>query len=357
MSLIKKLSARLQNHPKRIVYPEGADPRILQAARQFSTRKLGVPILLGKREKISEIAASIDVRLDGMKIIDPVSSDDFGELCRLMKAFPRFKALDDDGIRNLVSNPNYYSTLMVASGRADAMLAGATTVSSGALRPIFQIIPLQKGFKTASSIMILSTGRPEIGADGDLFLADCGVIPEPDERQLCDIALTTGMLANQLTLQTPRIAMLSFSSKASTSAHPSVVKVKAATALAHDKAKRDMLDMEVDGELQIDAALSPEVARLKHISSSVAGKANVLIFPDLDSGNIASKMIRVLAPDIECYGQILTGLTKPAAPESTPTALRTVTGSPINAAEIRSTISGVIVTITDASTGEVLPSP
>ena len=199
MSLIKKLSARLQNHPKRIVYPEGADPRILQAARQFSTRKLGVPILLGKREKISEIAASIDVRLDGMKIIDPVSSDDFGELCRLMKAFPRFKALDDDGIRNLVSNPNYYSTLMVASGRADAMLAGATTVSSGALRPIFQIIPLQKGFKTASSIMILSTGRPEIGADGDLFLADCGVIPEPDERQLCDIALTTGMLANQLT--------------------------------------------------------------------------------------------------------------------------------------------------------------
>lgn len=172
---------------------------------------------------------------------------------------------------------------------------------------------MQKGFKTASSIMILSTGRPEIGADGDLFLADCGVIPEPDERQLCDIALTTGMLANQLTLQTPRIAMLSFSSKASTSAHPSVVKVKAATALAHDKAKRDMLDMEVDGELQIDAALSPEVARLKHISSSVAGKANVLIFPDLDSGNIASKMIRVLAPDIECYGQILTGLTKPAA--------------------------------------------
>lgn len=313
MSLIKKLSARLQNHPKRIVYPEGADPRILQAARQFSTRKLGVPILLGEREKISEIAASIDVRLDGMKIIDPVSSDDFGELCRLMKAFPRFKALDDDGIRNLVSNPNYYSTLMVASGRADAMLAGATTVSSGALRPIFQIIPLQKGFKTASSIMILSTGRPEIGADGDLFLADCGVIPEPDERQLCDIALTTGMLANQLTLQTPRIAMLSFSSKASTSAHPSVVKVKAATALAHDKAKRDMLDMEVDGELQVDAALSPEVARLKHISSSVAGKANVLVFPDLDSGNIASKMIRVLAPEVECYGQILTGLTKPAA--------------------------------------------
>lgn len=187
-----------------------------------------------------------------------MSSDDFGELCRLMKAFPRFKALDDDGIRNLVSNPNYYSTLMVASGRADAMLAGATTVSSGALRPIFQIIPLQKGFKTASSIMILSTGRPEIGADGDLFLADCGVIPEPDERQLCDIALTTGMLANQLTLQTPRIAMLSFSSKASTSAHPSVVKVKAATALAHDKAKRDMLDMEVDGDASDRRRVSPE---------------------------------------------------------------------------------------------------
>ena len=288
MPLIKKLSARLQNHPKRIVYPEGADPRILQAARQFSTRKLGVPILLGDREKISEIAAAIDVRLDGMKIIDPVKSDDFAELCRIMKALPKFRALDDDGIHNLVSNPNYYSTLMLATGRADAMLAGATTSSSNALRPIFQIIPLQKAFRTASSIMILSTGRPEVGIDGDLFLADCGVIPEPTEEQLCNIALTTGLLANQLTLQTPRIAMLSYSSKASTSNHPSIIKMKAATALVHEKAKRDMLDMEVDGELQIDAALSPEVARLKNISSSVAGKANVLIFPDLDSGNISS---------------------------------------------------------------------
>ena len=267
MPLIKKLSARLQNHPKRIVYPEGADPRILQAARQFSTRKLGVPILLGDREKISEIAAAIDVRLDGMKIIDPVKSDDFAELCRIMKALPKFRALDDDGIHNLVSNPNYYSTLMLATGRADAMLAGATTSSSNALRPIFQIIPLQKAFRTASSIMILSTGRPEVGIDGDLFLADCGVIPEPTEEQLCNIALTTGLLANQLTLQTPRIAMLSYSSKASTSNHPSIIKMKAATALVHEKAKRDMLDMEVDGELQIDAALSPEVARLKNISS------------------------------------------------------------------------------------------
>lgn len=313
MSLIKKLSARLQNHPKRIVYPEGADPRILQAARQFSTRKLGVPILLGNRDKIVEVAASIDVRLDGMKIIDPVLSDDFGELCRLMKAFPRFKGIDDDGIKNFVANPNYYSTLMLASGRADAMLAGATTVSSSALRPIFQIIPLQKGFKTASSIMILATERPEIGVNGDLFLADCGVIPEPTERQLCDIALTTGILANQLTLQTSRVAMLSYSSKASISNQPSVVKVKSAAALAHEKATADNLDIEVDGELQVDAALSPEVARLKNITSSVAGKANVLIFPNLDSGNIASKMIKMLAPEVSCFGQILTGLTKPAA--------------------------------------------
>ena len=317
MPLIKKLSARLQNHPKRIVYPEGADPRILQAARQFSTRKLGVPILLGDREKISEIAAAIDVRLDGMKIIDPVKSDDFAELCRIMKALPKFRALDDDGIHNLVSNPNYYSTLMLATGRADAMLAGATTSSSNALRPIFQIIPLQKAFRTASSIMILSTGRPEVGIDGDLFLADCGVIPEPTEEQLCNIALTTGLLANQLTLQTPRIAMLSYSSKASTSNHPSIIKMKAATALVHEKAKRDMLDMEVDGE------------RLKNISSSVAGKANVLIFPDLDSGNISSKMIKVLAPEIECYGQILTGLTKPAAQISRGSSVPNIFGTSV----------------------------
>lgn len=314
MALVKKLSARLQNHPKRIVYPDGEDLRIMQAARQFATRKLGVPILLGDRENIKSIAAQNDIRLDGIKIITPKESDDFQELCKAYKAIIRFhKNTESEDVEAVVETPIYYAALMLATGRADAMLAGANSTTASALRPILQVIPLQKGVKTASSMMILSTGREDIGVSGDLFLADCDVIAEPTEEQICDIALTTGTLANQLTLQTARVAMLACTSKSPTSSHATSLKMRSAAALVHAKAKADSLDIEVDGELQVDAALSPEVARLKNISSSVAGKANVLVFPDLNSGNITSKMAQIIFPDVECYGQILTGLTKPVA--------------------------------------------
>lgn len=204
MALVKKLSARLQNHPKRIVYPEGNDPRIIQAARQFATRKLGVPILIGEKSKIEEQAKSLDVRLDGIKIIDPVTADDSVALMKLLCGMPKFKDFDPQEINALALQPNYFATLMMATGRADAMVAGATVATSSVLRPVLQIIPLQKNFSTASSMMIVSTENPEIGVDGDLFLADCGVIPEPTEEQLCDIAITTAILVNHLTLETPR---------------------------------------------------------------------------------------------------------------------------------------------------------
>lgn len=312
MSLVKRLSARLQNHPKRLILPEGAEPRVLLAARQFATRKLGVPILLGNREQIEDVAKKEGVRMDGIKIVEPLSSGDFEPLFKIFKALPHFKSLEENESREMLATPIYYACMMLATGRGDALLTGVTQSTSSSLRPIFQIIPLQKGFATASSMTIVSTANEKLGVDGDLFLADCGVVAEPTQEQLCDIAINTALLMNHLTLKTPRVAMLSYSSKSPVSKVPSVMKMKAATALAHEKARENLYEIEIDGELQIDAALRPEVAQVKGIKSSVAGHANVLIFPDLNSGNIASRILQITS-DVHCYGQILTGLSKPVA--------------------------------------------
>ncbi len=311
MALVKKLSARLQNHPKRLIFPDGEDLRVLKAARQFATRKLGVPILLGNKEKILEIAAANDIRTDGFKIINPPLSDDFPVLVKLMRGLPVFRDFDDETIKNMAAQPVYYASLMLATSRCDAMITGANSSTSSSLRPISQIISKQKGVSTLSSMMVVSTGIDSLGIKGDLFLADCGVVAEPTERELCDIATTTALLVNHFTLETPRVAMLSYVSKSPNPKSASVLKMRAATSLVREKIKQNGLGFEVDGELQVDAALREEVALQKGISSSVAGRANVLIFPDLNAGNITSKMLQITSSDVRCYGQILTGLSKP----------------------------------------------
>ena len=312
MSLVKRLSARLQNHPKRLVYAEGSDPRVLQAARQFATKKLGVPFLVGDKEEIERTAHSIDVRLDGMKIIQPELADDFEDMAKTFNGMPKFRGYEPEAARELLKKSGYYATMMLMTGRADAVVIGATIASSSSLRQIFQIVPLQKSIKTASSMMVLASDSEELGINGDLFMADCGVIPNPTEEQLSDIAVTTATLVNHLTLEKPKVAMLAYCSKSSATVDPNVLKMKAATALAHEKAMAQGLDIDIDGELQVDAALRPVVAELKGINSSVAGRANILIFPDLNSGNTAYKLVQITS-DVKCYGQIMTGLTKPVA--------------------------------------------
>jgi phosphotransacetylase len=186
---------------------------------------------------------------------------------------------------------------------------GAT--ASSALRPMFQIIPLQEGVQTASSIMVIDMEARSVGIDGVLFMADCGVLPEPTVDQLADIAVTTATLAHHLTNTLPRVAMLSFSTKSS-STHPSLTRVRQATALAREHARARQVPMEIDGELQVDAALDRATAITKSAGGEVAGQANVLIFPDLNSANIGSKLVQILA-GANAYGQIITGLQKPAA--------------------------------------------
>ncbi len=311
MPLVAKLIERLQRHPKRIVFAEGADPRVLQAARQWVTRRMGAPILLGNRRAIKEAATLLSLDSRGMRIIDPEESEDFGPFVTQLEQLCVAKDLRIVSAGEAMKDTSYYATMMLLNAQADALVGGATVSASSALRPLFQLIPRQEHVETASSMMILDWDEKKIGTDGTLFLADCGVIPDPTAEQLCDIALSTAMIARHLTNDIPRVAMLSYSSK-SNSQHPAIMKMRRATELARAKALAAALPMEIEGELQVDAALDTTIAAAKQIAGPVAGHANVLIFPDLNSGNIAFKLIQLLA-GANTFGQIVLGLSRPAA--------------------------------------------
>jgi phosphate acetyltransferase len=213
--------------------------------------------------------------------------------------------------REAMLQPNYFGTMMLAMHQADGVISGASHITSSLLRPLFQIIKPAPNITTASSCMVMEVEDTRIGEEGVLFMADCGVIPDPKVDQLAEIGVTTAQLARHMLGVRPRVAFLSFSTRGS-AAHPSVGKVQAAAATARRKAEQLFLEADFDGELQVDAALVPEIAERKLHDSKVAGKANVLIFPDLNSGNIASKLVRLVG-HANAYGQILLGLNRPAA--------------------------------------------
>lgn len=312
MPLISKLTERLKRHPKRVAFPEGSDPRILQAARKFATRGLGIPILLGDRSKIKSNAEKLNISLEHIRIIEPRRSSEWDGFVTKFQGLRRFKNLNDKEAAEYLDNTNYFATLMLATGQVDAIVSGATSTASSALRPLLQIIPLHKDVSNMSSLNIFDLEDPDTGKDRELFLADCAVIPDPTSEQLCDIAITTAAMSYHLTNKKPRVALLSYSSKSVSSKNPTIAKIKAATELARKKALAMGLPMEIDGELQVDAALDPIVAKSKNIEGPVAGRANVLVFPDLHAANIASKLVQFLTR-ARNYGPILTGLSKPAS--------------------------------------------
>ncbi len=311
MRFIGRVIEKLQRHPKRVVFPEGEEPRILQAARQFSALKLGAPILLGDAAKVEAVAQSLDVSLNGIRVINPAESEDLENFAKRFHSLRREKGMRATEAREAMLQPNYYGTMMLAIHQADGVISGASHITSSLLRPLFQIIKPAPDIQTASSCMVMEVEDTRIGENGVLFMADCGVIPDPTVDQLADIAVSTARLARHMLGVRPRVALLSFSTKGSAS-HPSVGKVQAATAMAKRKAEQLLLEADFDGELQVDAALVPEIAERKLHDSKVAGKANVLIFPDLNSGNIASKLVRLVG-HANAYGQILLGLNRPAA--------------------------------------------
>jgi len=311
MRFIGNVIEKLQRHPKRVVFPEGTEPRILQAARQFYALRLGAPILLGNQAKVKEVAQSLNTSIEGIRIIDPAESEDLDNFAKRFHSLRRNQGIRATEAREAMLQPNYFGAMMVAMHQADGLISGVAHSTGSVLRPLVQIVGVARDIATVSSCMIMEVEDSRVGENGVLFMADCGVVPDPNVDQLADIAVTTARLARHMLGVRPRVAMLSFSTKGSAS-HPSVDKVQAATAMAKRKAQQLFLDADFDGELQVDAALVPEIAERKLHDSQVAGRANVLIFPELNSGNIASKLVRIVG-HANAYGNIFIGLNRPAA--------------------------------------------
>ena len=311
MRFIGSVIEKLQRHPKRVVFPEGTEPRVLQAARQFYSLRCGVPILLGDRPQIKHAAEKLNVSLEGIRIINPAESEELENFAKRYEMLRRFKGIKEREARETMLKPNYFGAMMVAMHQADGLVSGSNEVTGSVLRPLFQIIKVAPQTTTASSCMVMEVEDTRFGEKGVMFMADCGVIPDPNVEQLSDIAVSSAELVRQMINVRPRVALLSYSTKGSAT-HPSIGKVQAATALARQKAEQKMLEADFDGELQVDAALVPEIAMRKLPESKVAGQANVLVFPDLNSGNIGSKLIQHVSR-ANAYGQILLGLDRPAA--------------------------------------------
>jgi phosphate acetyltransferase len=324
MRFIGSVIEKLQRHPKRIVFPEGAEPRVLQAARQFYSLRLGAPILLGDRTRVKETAAALNISLEGIRIINPSESDELENFVRRLEVLRRSEGLKNFEAREAMLQPNYFGAMMVAMHQADGFVSGTNQSSGGVLRPLFQIIKVAPHATTVSSCMVMELEDSRFGENGVLFMADCGVVPDPTVEQLSDIAVSTAQLARHLLGVRPRVALLSFSTKGS-SRHPSAGKVCAAAALAEKQASEKGLDADFDGELQVDTALVPEIAVRKLPEGKLAGRANVLIFPDLNSGNIASKLLRHVTR-ANAYGQILLGLDRPASDVSRGSSAHDVLG-------------------------------
>jgi phosphate acetyltransferase len=311
MRYISTVFQKLKRHPKRIVFPEGTEPRVLRAAARFVKLHLGAPIVLGKRDEIEKIALAEQIDLDHIGIIDPATSDEMPAFVSRLEKLKRYRNLGSKEAAEILANPNYFGAMMTQYGLVDGLVAGARETASSALRPIIQLIKPLPTTTSISTCMMLDLSNKRYGERGVMFFADCAVIPDPTVEQLADIAVQAGAVCRQMTGNKPRIAMLSFSTKGSANLS-SPQKVVAATALARQKAQDQGLEMEIDGELQADTALLSDLAQKKAPTSLVAGKANVMVFPDLNSGNIGAKLVQYLA-GAETYGQILLGLTKPCA--------------------------------------------
>jgi phosphate acetyltransferase len=306
---IESVYEKLKRHPKRVVFPEGAEPRVLRAAARFVKLQLGAPLLLGRKDEIEKAALEEGVSLDHVGVIDPATSSELPIFCQRLEKLKRYRDLGPKQALEIMANPNYFGAMMVQYGLVDAIVAGARESAGSSLRPMLQLIKPAPGTTSVSSCMMLDLSNKRYGEKGVMFFADCAVIPEPNIEQLATIAVQTGAICRQLTGNKPRIAMLSFSTKGSAKL-PQTEKIAAATALARKKIEDQRLEMEIDGELQADAALLPELGRRKAPQSLVAGQANVLIFPDLNAGNIGVKLVQYLA-GAETYGQILLGLARP----------------------------------------------
>ncbi len=303
--LMKEKAKKLQ---KKLVLPEGTESRTLKAARILVDEGLASKVVLvGVKADVESAAANAGVNVNGIEIIDPAVSDKMDEYAAEYYELRKSKGITEEQAREAMIDPLKWGAMMVRKGDVDAMVAGAENSTGNVLRAAFTIVKTAPGVKSASSCFVMYMKDSEYGANGNMIFSDCATIPNPTAEQLAEIAIAASESCKKFLDAEPCTAMLSFSTKGSAS-HENVDKVVEATKLAQEKRP----DLNIDGEMQLDAAIVPSVGSSKAPGSKVAGKANVLVFPDLQSGNIGYKLVQRLA-GAEAYGPFLQGFAKPVS--------------------------------------------
>lgn len=305
MELMKKIWEAAKSNKKKIVLPEGNEERTIAAAQKICNLGLAHPILIGDTEEILAKAKDLDVDLSQVEIINPNESENLQRYINEFYELRKAKGVTMEKAEKIVRDPLYFATMMVKLDDADGMVSGAVHTTGDLLRPGLQIIKTAPGVSCVSSFFIMEVPNSPYGENGLLFFADCAVNPMPTEDMLASIAIATADNAKLLSKIDPKVAMLSFSTMGSAD-HEVVDKVRNATV----KAKELRPDLDIDGELQLDAAIVPKVAKQKAPGSKVAGNANVLVFPDLQAGNIGYKLVQRFA-NAEAIGPVCQGFAKP----------------------------------------------
>ena len=325
-TVTRRLIEQLRRHPKRVVFTEGEDIRVIEAAARLVKIKAVAPILLGRPERIKVLAGTNHIPMDLIRVIDPKRSSDLPLFVKRAANMAKYRASHQVDNEETIVRPHYFGSMMVQYGHADAIVGGNQAIPAAFFRALLHNIKPRKEVERIFGVTILTTDNFPLVGDGHLlFLADTGLIPQPDVSQLATIAIETGILAQHVLGRKPTVALLSHSTKGSSTTREAQ-KVVAATAIAKERITRERLDIDLDGELQADVAIDPEAAETKLPDATIRRSADVLVFPNLDAAHISLKLLQHLA-GAQNYGQLILGLSRPAAQVPRTASVETIFGT------------------------------